>query len=99
MVITTNKDKRFAFNGTLTNDAESHQFIKNMRKLGLRVEVYGRHSNRKSLVGKVVDTFSGHTKSLGELGHNGRIPIKHAEYLSVYVHPKKYNPADRWNGR
>ncbi len=88
MKITKNKNPKHRFNGTVPNNEEGRQFIKNMRQLGLKVEVYGRHSNRKELVGKLFWTDRNgvnHPRTLKDIGQNGRIPIAHAEYLSVTV--------------
>lgn len=88
MEIIKNKNPKQKFKGTVPNTDEGREFIRNMRKLGLKVRVFGRHSNRKALVGKMFHTNMDGTKrqkSLRDIQHNGWVPLDVAEYLSIYI--------------
>lgn len=99
MDIQKNKKKSTSSNykGTVPNTPEGLEFIKNMRKLGLRLKLHGRHTNRKGLIGKVksiehswIDsngnkrTVKPYNKTHREIRHD--VPIKFAERIAIYVY-------------
>lgn len=75
---------------TVDNDERGRELIASLRAAKLRVRLYGRHSNRKSLVGKVFEKpsifnkFKKLKRSHKSLRQN--VPYQFGERIAIYIY-------------